>query len=145
MVKMTKIYHFYHNHLSLSYNRQTKLAIPKLEWRVFFTFVQVTINMKKTQKQSGSWVLSTGRRKYIIYPKCFQTFFLDSNSIFPNPNRLKVFSSNLWFKGLLQPYCALFQPHCTSNGGSRREEKSRKHWSFFTKLFFSVTANLSIY
>ena len=25
----------------------------------------------------------------------------------------------------------------TSNGGCRREEKSRNHWSFFTKLVFS--------
>ena len=33
--------------------------------------------------------------------------------------------------------------YSTSNGGCRREEKSRKHWSFFTKLLFSVTANLS--
>ena len=33
----------------------------------------------------------------------------------------------------------------TSNGGCRREEKSRKHWSLFTKFLFSVTANLFIY
>ena len=32
----------------------------------------------------------------------------------------------------------------TSNGGCRREEKSRKHWSFFTRFLFSVTANLFI-
>ena len=32
----------------------------------------------------------------------------------------------------------------TSNGGCRREEKSRKHWSLFTKFLFSVTANLFI-
>ena len=32
----------------------------------------------------------------------------------------------------------------TSNGGCRREEKSRKRWSLFTKFLFSVTANLSI-
>ena len=31
----------------------------------------------------------------------------------------------------------------TSNGGCLREEKSCKHWSLFTKLLFSVTANLS--
>ena len=31
----------------------------------------------------------------------------------------------------------------TSNGGCRREEKSRKHWSFFTKFLFSVIANFS--
>ena len=30
----------------------------------------------------------------------------------------------------------------TSNGGCHREEKSRKHWSFFTKLLSLVTANL---
>ena len=30
---------------------------------------------------------------------------------------------------------------CTSNGGCRREEKSRKHWSLFTKLLSVVTAN----
>ena len=29
-----------------------------------------------------------------------------------------------------------------SKGGYRREEKSRKHWSPFTMLLFSVTANL---
>ena len=29
----------------------------------------------------------------------------------------------------------------TSNGGCRREEKSRKHWSLFTKLLSLVTAN----
>ena len=28
----------------------------------------------------------------------------------------------------------------TSNGGCRREEKSRKHWSLFTKLLSSITA-----
>ena len=28
----------------------------------------------------------------------------------------------------------------TSNGGCRREEKSRKHWSFFTKFLSFVTA-----
>ena len=33
----------------------------------------------------------------------------------------------------------------TSNGGCRREEKSRKHWSFFTKLLSLVTANLFFY
>jgi len=27
----------------------------------------------------------------------------------------------------------------TSNGGCRREEKSRKHWSLFTMLLSSVT------
>ena len=32
----------------------------------------------------------------------------------------------------------------TSNGGCRREEKSRKHWSPFTKLLSLVTANLFI-
>jgi len=26
----------------------------------------------------------------------------------------------------------------SSNGGCRREEKSRKHWSFFTNLLFSI-------
>ena len=31
---------------------------------------------------------------------------------------------------------------CTSNGGCRREEKSRKHWSLFTKLLSLVAANL---
>ena len=30
----------------------------------------------------------------------------------------------------------------TSNGGCRREEKSRKLWSLFTKLLSLVTANL---
>ena len=29
----------------------------------------------------------------------------------------------------------------TSNGGYRREEKSHKHWSLFTMLLSSVTAN----
>ena len=29
--------------------------------------------------------------------------------------------------------------HLTSNGGCRREEKSRKHWSLFTMLLSSVT------
>ena len=29
----------------------------------------------------------------------------------------------------------------TSNGRYRREEKSQKHWSLFTMLSFSVTAN----
>ena len=29
----------------------------------------------------------------------------------------------------------------TSNGGYRREEKSHKHWSLFTMLSSSVTAN----
>ena len=33
----------------------------------------------------------------------------------------------------------------TSNGGCRREEKSRKHWSLFTKLLSLVTANLFFY
>ena len=28
----------------------------------------------------------------------------------------------------------------TSNGGCRREEKSRKHWSLFTKILSSITA-----
>ena len=32
----------------------------------------------------------------------------------------------------------------TSNGGCRLEEKSRKHWSLFTRFLFSVTANLFI-
>ena len=27
---------------------------------------------------------------------------------------------------------------CTSNGGCRRDERSRKHWSLFAKLLFSV-------
>ena len=30
--------------------------------------------------------------------------------------------------------------YITSNGGYRREEKSRKHWSLFTMLLSSVTA-----
>ena len=30
----------------------------------------------------------------------------------------------------------------TSNGGCHPEEKSRKHWSLFTKLLFPVTVNL---
>ena len=34
---------------------------------------------------------------------------------------------------------------CTSNGGCRREEKSRKLWSFFTKLLSLVTANFLIF
>ena len=33
----------------------------------------------------------------------------------------------------------------TSNGGYRREEKSRKHWSLFTKLLSSVTAIFFIF
>ena len=33
----------------------------------------------------------------------------------------------------------------SSNGGYRREEKSRKHWLVSTKLWFSVTAIFFIY
>ena len=33
----------------------------------------------------------------------------------------------------------------TSNGDYRREEKSRKHWSLFTKVLSLVTANLFFY
>ena len=32
----------------------------------------------------------------------------------------------------------------TSNGGCHREEKSRKHWSFFTKLLSSIPAFLNL-
>ena len=32
-----------------------------------------------------------------------------------------------------------FTQNPTSNGGCRREEKSRKHWSLFTMLLTSVT------
>ena len=31
------------------------------------------------------------------------------------------------------------------NGGYRREEKSHKHWSFFTTLPFAVTANFFLF
>ena len=30
----------------------------------------------------------------------------------------------------------------TSNGGCRREEKSRKHWSFFTDMLSRICINL---
>ena len=33
----------------------------------------------------------------------------------------------------------------TSNGGCGREEKSRKHWSLFTKFLFLVTAIFFFY
>ena len=33
----------------------------------------------------------------------------------------------------------------TSNGGCRREEKSRKHWSLFTMLLTSVTKIFSFF
>ena len=42
----------------------------------------------------------------------------------------------------LSPLWVLLLGHVilsTTNGGCRREEKSRKHWSFFTMLLFSVT------
>ena len=32
--------------------------------------------------------------------------------------------------------CSRKRDNSTSNGGCRRKEKSRKHWSFFTKFFF---------
>ena len=34
---------------------------------------------------------------------------------------------------------------CTSNGGCRREEKSRKHWSLFTKLLSLVNTYFFFY
>ena len=38
------------------------------------------------------------------------------------------------------PFYDKFKCINTSNGGCRREEKSRKHWSLFTKLLSSITA-----
>ena len=35
---------------------------------------------------------------------------------------------------------AIYDQRLGSNGGCRREEKSRKHWSLFIKLLSSVTA-----
>ena len=45
--------------------------------------------------------------------------------------------------GLTVCFSALSAPErlYTSNGGCRREEKSRKPWSLFTKLLSLVTAN----
>ena len=79
---MTKIYYFYQSHFlsHLSCDKETKL---KLDWRLFFSFVQVSIKKRKKQKtkQSGTLVLSTWGGKHTVNHKCCQTFFLDSNKV----------------------------------------------------------------
>ena len=47
---------------SCSCNKQIKLAVPKLDWRLFFSFVLVSINTKITKNNQGyvSWAYEGG-------------------------------------------------------------------------------------
>ena len=76
--KMIKIYPFLPQPPH-SCDKQTKLAVTKLDCRLCFSFVLVIMNMKisKNNQVYELWMYKGGKRT--TNPKCFQTFFLDSN------------------------------------------------------------------